>query len=73
VILIPTRPLEHGHYTMKADTPGCEYEYQQPEQNGNEILVDWDWEVPMGAERSWVVENKYEWGEPFDTPYYMDR
>ena len=49
-------------------------EYDEPEQNGNEILVDFDWESPTCfAERAWVINNKYEWGEPFETPYYIDK
>tara|TARA_R110002153_G_scaffold249514_3_gene405877 strand:+ start:3059 stop:3238 length:180 start_codon:yes stop_codon:yes gene_type:complete len=49
-------------------------ENYEPEQNVNEILCEFDWETPTCfAERAWVINNKYEWGEPFETPYYMDK
>ena len=49
-------------------------EYEEPEQDGMEILADFDWESPTCfVERAWVINNKYEWGEPFETPYFMEK
>ena len=42
-----------------------ETEYTEPEQTGLEIVADFDYEAPeCFVPRDWVINNKYEWGEP---------
>jgi len=50
-----------------------ETEYIEPEQTGLEIVADFDYEAPeCFVPREWVINNKYEWGEP-DTACFMEK
>jgi len=48
-------------------------EYIEPEQTGLEIVADFDYEAPeCFVPREWLIDNKYEWGEP-DTACFMEK